>query len=116
MANSIMVIFPYRHHQTWVFDDEIAGLVQEPFVSGVPEMIDVLVKDLKSVDEGFKLLFSPQPFPGYQAELIWLREEYNGNWYRWEEKNMEGWLCPALFKYFNLPPQQIYCRAESLYK
>ncbi|WP_238845912.1 hypothetical protein [Nostoc edaphicum] len=43
MSNSIMVIFPYRHNQTWVFDDERMELIQEPFVSGIPEMIDILV-------------------------------------------------------------------------
>lgn len=110
-----MVIFPYRHNQTWVFDDERMGLVQEPFVSGVPEMIEVLIRDIPNVDEGFKLLFSASSFPGYQAELTWLRKEYNGNWYSWSRNNLEGWLCPALFKYFNQPPEKIYCQAESLY-
>jgi hypothetical protein len=111
-----MVIFPYKHNQTWVFDDERMGLVQEPFVSGVPEMIEVLIRGIDNVDEGFKLLFSASPFPGYQAELTWLKEEYNGNWYAWNQNNMEGWLCPALFKYFNQPPEKIYCQAESLYE
>ncbi|WP_413200964.1 DUF6717 family protein [Nostoc piscinale] len=115
MTNSMMVIFPYRHNQTWVFDDERLGLVQEPFVSGVPEMIDILVQGIANVDEGFKLLFSASPFPGYQAELTWLREEYNGNWYLWREKGLEGWLCPALFKYFKQAPAKIYCQAEGLY-
>ncbi|WP_242055038.1 MULTISPECIES: hypothetical protein [Nostocales] len=55
MMNSMMVIFPYRHNSTWVFDDERVGLVHEPFVSGVPEMIDILVQDIPNVDEGFKL-------------------------------------------------------------
>ena len=41
-----MVFQPYRHNGTWVFDDVSAGLVQEPFVAGVPEMIDLLVKDV----------------------------------------------------------------------
>ncbi|BCL36598.1 hypothetical protein NSMS1_30450 [Nostoc sp. MS1] len=110
-----MVIFPYRHNQTWVFDDERMGLVQEPFVSGVPEMIEVLIQEIPNVDEGFKLLFSASPFPGYQVELTWLREEYGGNWYTWKQRSLEGWLCPALFKYFNQPPEKIYCKAESLY-
>ena len=57
-----MVIFPYRHHGTWVFDDEQVGLVQEPFVSGIPEMVDVLVKNIPNVDEGFRLIFSATPF------------------------------------------------------
>ncbi|RCJ35335.1 hypothetical protein A6770_16040 [Nostoc minutum NIES-26] len=115
MTNSMMVIFPYRHNQTWVFDDERMGLVQEPFVSGVPEMIDILIQDIANVDEGFKLLFSANPFPSYQVELILLKEEYNGHWYRWNQKNLEGWLCPALFQYFSEPPNKIYCKAESLY-
>jgi uncharacterized protein DUF6717 len=115
MTNSMMVIFPYKHNQTWVFDDERMGLVQEPFVSGIPEMIDILVQDIANLDEGFKLLFSVNPFPGYQVELIWLKEEYNGNWYSWRTKNLDGWLCPALLKYFIEPPKKIYCKAESLY-
>jgi len=111
----MMVIFPYKHNQTWVFDDERMELIQEPFVSGVPEMIDILVAGIDNVDEGFKLLFSANPFHGYQAELTWLRSEYNGHWYYWNKNNLEGWLCPALLKYFSEPPNKIYCKAESLY-
>lgn len=114
MANAMMVIFPYRCQQTWVFDDE-NGLSKEPFVSGVPEIIDLLVQDISHVDEGFRLLFSTNPFPGYQAELIWIKEEYEGNWYQWQQKNLEGWLCPAMLKYFSEPPNKIYCKAQSLY-
>jgi hypothetical protein len=78
-------------------------------------MIDILVTDIPNLDEGFKLLFSANPFPEYQAQLTWLREEYNGQWYIWEKKQMSGWLCPALFKYFEVVPREIYCKAESLY-
>lgn len=112
MANSLMVIFLYRHHGTWVFDDETAGLVREPFVAGIPEMIDRLVTAIPDAADGFRLLFSAQPFPGYQAEVQWVREEHGGNWYRWPEQNLEGWLCPALLKYFSSPPTRLYCRAE----
>ncbi len=84
----MMVIFPYRHNQTWVFDDERMGLVQEPFVSGIPKMIDIFIQDIANVDEGFKLLFSANPFPSYQIELILVKEEYGGHWYRWSEKNL----------------------------
>ena len=114
MANAMMVIFPYRCQQTWVFDDEI-GLSKEPFVSGVPEMIDLLVQGIPHVDEGFRLLFSTNPFPGYQAKLIWIKEEHGSNWYHWQQKNLEGWLCPAMLKYFSAPPKEIYCKAQSLY-
>ena len=45
-ANALMVIMPYRHAGTWVFDDPNTRLVREPFVAGVPEMLDVLVRDI----------------------------------------------------------------------
>ena len=112
MSNSLMVIFPYKYEEMWVFDDETVGLTKEPFVCGIPEMIDIFVKDIPDADRGFKLIFSSQPFPGYKIKLIWRREQYDGHWYFWEEMNQEGWLCPALFKYFDLVPPKIYCDAR----
>ena len=49
-SNAIMIIAPYRYNGTWVFDDPDAGLRREPFVAGVPEMIDVLAKDVASLE------------------------------------------------------------------
>jgi hypothetical protein len=114
MRNSIMVISPYWHAGTWVFDDLAVDLVKEPFVSGVPEMIDVLTAHIPDARRGFRLLFSAQPFPGYQAKFTHSREEFGGNWYKLEEPRMEGWLCPALFKYFDDAPPTLYARAEPL--
>jgi len=114
MSNQIQVIRPYWVHGTWVFDDERVGLVQEPFVSGVPEMIDDLVSSIVDARSGFRMLFSPAPFPGFQRRLTWVREEFGGNWYRTDEPQMEGWLCPAMFKYFDAPPSELYVRAEPL--
>jgi hypothetical protein len=114
MGNQIHVIAPYRQASTWVFDDPSVGLKAEPFVSGIPQMIDALVKDIPRADHGFRLLFSGAPFPGYQVEVTRVRSEYGGNWYRWTATNMEGWLCPALSKYFPQPPPTLYARAEGL--
>ena len=114
MSNAILAIFPYKTWSTWVFDDPAVELQQEPFVAGVPEIIDLLVTGIPDAEKGFKLLFSASPFPGYQAELTWLREEYGGNWYQWEAKGMEGWLCPAMFHYFKETPPTLYCQAEAL--
>ncbi len=79
MSNQIQVISPYWLHGTWVFDDPATDLVQEPFVSGVPEMIDDLVADIPDARSGFRLLFSSQPFPGFRMRLEWVREEMSGN-------------------------------------
>lgn len=32
------------------------------------------------------------------------------------EMQMEGWLCPALFRYFDDAPAELYVRAEALSK
>src|SRR5688500_18407293 len=114
MSNSIMVIQPYRHAGTWVFDDPATGLHQEPFVSGIPEMIDEIVQNIPDAEKGFRLLFAGTPFPGYQVKLEWRREEYGGNWYWSALHGTEGWLCPALFKYFSAAPREIYAKAEPL--
>ena len=111
-ANALMVIVPYRHAGTWVFDDLSARLVREPFVAGVPEMIDVLVRDIPGATNGFRLLFSAQPFPGYQKKLTWLRGDMGGNYYRMEEPPMEGWICPAMFRYYRAAPKELYVKAE----
>ena len=113
MNNSLMVIAPYWYEGTWVFDDPSVDLVKEPFVCGVPEMIDSLVGDIPDARKGFRLIFSARPFPGYQRKICWLREEDEGNWYSLGENNMEGWLCPALLKYFDQAPKEIYIKAEA---
>jgi len=112
MANILTVIEPYWYQGTWVFDDESAGLDKEPFVQGVPEMIDALVKDIPNARSGFRLLFSSLPFSSYQIELTRVKEEYGGYWYRVKDKSAEGWLCPALFRYFETAPETIYVKAE----
>ncbi|MEP3278317.1 MAG: hypothetical protein ABJN26_00035 [Stappiaceae bacterium] len=55
---------------------------------GIPDMINEAVGDIPDAEKGFKLLFSANPFPGYQRKLSWLREEHGGNWYTF---NNEVW-------------------------
>jgi len=113
-ANSIIVITPYRYSGTWVFDDPRTGLVREPFVAGIPQMIDVLVADIPDADKGFCLTFSAREFPGYQKKLTWTHRDSTGNWYRLKEPPMEGWLCPALLKYYREAPKEIYVKADPI--
>jgi hypothetical protein len=112
MANALMVIEPYWNSGTWVFDDEAVELDKEPFVAGIPQMIDELVKDIPNARNGFRLLFSSMPFPNYQLEVTKLSEEYGGHWYKAIGAPGEGWLCPALLKYFETAPERLYVRAE----
>jgi hypothetical protein len=108
--NSIIAIHPYKFHGTWVFDDPEVGLRQEPFISGADVIIERLVSDIPDAESGFTLVFSAQAFPGFQTQFERRREDVGGYWYYSPALDMEGWLCPALFKYFETAPMTIYAQ------
>ena len=106
--NSVMVIHPYLHKGTWVFDDEDKGLAREPFIAGIDTMLSNIV-EMKGLDKnGFSVLFSGSFLPDAHMTLDWLRADGGGNWYSCPEHGMEGWLCPALYKYFEEAPKKIW--------
>lgn len=119
--NQINIIRPYYldEIQTWVFDDGNKELIQEPFVAGVPEMIELLTEGFPNRRDGFRLLFSESPLPkDYMdearfARLTFFEEDSNGAWYvgKYKGQHMEGWLCPALLRYYNEFPMQLYIAA-----
>ena len=111
--NAIIAIHPYKFEGLWVFDDEKVGLVQEPFVSGADTIIETLAHEIPDAESGFTLLFSANPFPGHHAAFEWRRPESGGNWYYSPELDSEGWLCPALFKYFESAPEKIYAQFKA---
>ncbi len=106
--NSISIITPYRYANQWVFDDPSKGLVREALIAGIDKMIDKMTVDIPNAALGFNLLFSPTPFPGHTLKLEYIRPEFGGNWYYSANLNIEGWLCPALFKYFDKAPKELY--------
>lgn len=106
--NAIMTLVVYRHGQMWVFDDIGRGLIREPFVAGIPAIFDRLVKPGTKV---FQLTFSASPIPENVTMARQVRQENGGNWYRVEggaADGMEGWLCPALFKFFTTAPRKLW--------
>jgi hypothetical protein len=113
MKNSIFVIKPYRWEGMWVFDDPAVGLVREPFVGGADTMIDVATAHLPNAAQGVVAVFSASYFPDAPIVLEWVREDGSGNVYRWVEKGMEGWLCPALLRYFEQAPTKLYVQVKA---
>lgn len=115
MPNTMMILHPYKHQGDWMFDDDRHGLVGEPFVAGMGEIIDRFVRDIPRAQEGFRLTFSMYAFPGAQEQLMRVRpgDHGEGNWYRWDREGLEGWLCPALLHYFEQAPAKIYVRADA---
>ena len=111
--NTLIAIYPYKYEGLWVFDDAKAGLLQEPFISGADAIIDRMTANIPRAERGFRLLFSAQPFPAFNAEFEWRRQEAGGNWYHSSALDQEGWLCPALFCYFESAPKKIYAKFEA---
>jgi hypothetical protein len=110
--NVINVIEPYWHLGMWVFDDPRVGLAAEPFVGGADAMIDRVTAGIPDAHSGFTIVFSAMRFPGHQFRLEWRREEGSGNIYYSAELDAEGWLCPALLRYFAEPPAEIYVQVK----
>ncbi len=111
-VNALNAIYPYRHEGLWVFDDPKVGLVQEPFVSGADVIIDHLTSHIPNAERGFRLMFSATPFPEFTVQLEWRRADLGGDWYYSSDLDSEGWLCPALLRYFDAPPMTIYAKFE----
>jgi Family of unknown function (DUF6717) len=109
--NAINVISPYRWNDLWVFDDPEKGLNKEPLIAGIDTMLDYVSREANG--QAFNIVFSATEFPDHQVCLNWVRAGDGGNWY--EENgtlNIEGWLCPALLKYFEQAPKQIYIQVK----
>jgi hypothetical protein len=115
--NAINVIKPYLWNNVWVFDDPARGLDKEALISGMPEIIERVCaqKGIQDPHNGFVIIFSGTSFPGHDVILEHLRadESGSGNWYRLQGTHMEGWLCPALLKYFEKPPSKIYIQVKN---
>jgi hypothetical protein len=107
----IFKIVPYKYGSELVFDQEEYGLIKEPLIEGVPEILYELCERHNVSSEKFDLYFSDEPFEGFQLVADKLREYGGGFWYQIGAK--EGWLCPAMFFYFDSVPKNIYFKVES---
>ena len=110
--NEINIIAPYKYLGLWVFDDPKVGLVQEPFVGGADTILDNLVGHIPNADNGFAMVFSANPFAGHQYRFEWRRPDRSGNVYYSPDLNLEGWLCPALLRYFDGPPPELFVQVK----
>lgn len=113
ILDNVMVIYPYKTGTGyWVFDDAEKDLVAEGLVDGIDDMLDTI-----SARYGVTRLpvgFSSEPIEDHDVSLQWVREGYGGNIYYSPELDHEGWLCPALFRYFDEAPKNMYIKVLSM--
>jgi hypothetical protein len=108
-----LTIYPYKFKGSWVFDCVERNLDKEAFVQGADKILDVITKDIKGAEDGFVLEFSNKSIVGSTYFLTFLRSEFGGSWYRLvvneaSGEYIDGWLCPALFKFFPQAPKHIF--------
>lgn len=114
--NQLHVIAPYKHRGLWVFDDPKAGLAKEPFVNGADAMIDVMTRGIPDAPQGFTMVFSAHPFPGYQYSFLRRRTEGPETIYYSPNFDVEGWLSHAVLRYFDAPPQELFVQVQAMEK
>lgn len=109
-TQSVMTIYPYKDEGMWVFDEPDYDILKEPFVCGMGEIIDEVLRreNIQDADYGFACHFSALPFTGASHQLTFLYEDTGGAWYRHTTTGMEGWLCPVLYMYFDASPGEIF--------
>jgi hypothetical protein len=108
------VIAPYRHRGVWVFDDSTAGLVKEPFVNGADTMIDAMTSSIPEAGRGFTMIFSADPFSGYQYRFLRRRTEGAETIYYSPNFDVEGSLSPAVLRYFDAPPSEVFVQIRAM--
>jgi hypothetical protein len=110
--NAMFFITLRRDEGVWHFTDKARGLVKEPLVAGIPKILEELIEDeglpIKKAVKGLRVVFAGRKFPGSQLELRRGKKESGGAWYSTEDE-LEGWLCPALLKFFQKAPPKLYC-------
>ncbi len=110
MKNSIINIQPYKYQGMWVFGDERVDLVKEPFISGMPEIIEHTLASKGLTKTSFNMLFSSTEIPDVDVILTKQERFAKGNWYIDLKTGMRGWLCPALYLYYNRAPKKLFIK------
>ena len=107
--NAVNTLFIFRSvGGVWVFDDEAHGLVREPFVGVINNIFDEITKHIPDAANGVNLTFSANRLPYYDDVVSLETSDASGSYYYSERFNSTGWLCPALFHYFDTAPEKIY--------
>jgi hypothetical protein len=117
----LYIVVPYRHPETpniWVFDDDMRGLLREPFVGEANTLLDYAAEKLKAIDrlilffaEGKHLLPPEFMYHNIVAELeLKQGDDAVGSTYGVKlsdgKRFTDVWLCPALLEYYSEPPEQ----------
>lgn len=94
---------------SWMFDDEANNVYREPFVRGSTEILDDIASQTGR-ESDMTLIFADDPIDTWDYALDLIREEDGGALYASEDFDRVGWLCPALYLYFDSTPAKLYLK------
>ena len=100
----MFTVVVYKSDGGWFMDDAAKGIVAEPLILGMPDIIEHIVG---GNIYRFTAIFSPL-FSGENHVLMRQEPENDGYWYELKGSSMRGWLCPVLFQYFDEAPLNLY--------
>jgi Family of unknown function (DUF6717) len=115
MEAKTLAILSYWSDDTWAFDVPDHGIVREMFGFGIPEILDEITEEVPEARDGFRLTVSTEPVDPEAVELEWVKEEFGGNWYRFQGlRKLDGWLPPVMCHCFEEAPKRLYLAAKAV--
>jgi hypothetical protein len=112
MVKFVLTLYRDARDGLWKFDDERYGLRAEPLVDSATKLIDKLLKTARC--NLCTVLVSNERVSKRQTRFEWLcATEPTGNVYVLPATGESGWLCPALFHYFDQAPQALFVYARA---
>ena len=112
--NAVFTITPRRMKKSplWIFDDPQRGLMSEPFLEDASDVLSEIAKKVNAKNE-MVIAFSATEIPNFTAKATrsgsGQMADQAGCFYNFGEKRF--WLCPAVAKYFQNPPETIFVKA-----
>ncbi len=99
-----------------MFDDEIQGIIEEPFVGGFSELIDFVLKEyhvFNGAHRGINIKFSLVNDEENMARIDKI-DDLDENWARYSYKHHSGLLCPLTLQYFGKQPDYFFIKPQKI--
>ena len=99
-----------------MLDDREHGMMHEPFVFGMEQLLDRFAETMPHAHDGFQMYLSDKKMPdirglptGSAGVLIRKEADAGGYWYYSSYFDLRGWMGNGgLTRYFSEPPSIIY--------
>lgn len=110
-ANAVKRIVLHKKGSTWMFNDEILGLIDESFVLGASEAIQDMIDNHPTLENKVNpVIIFGEELPEFDAEISLTQDLGSNAWYEYTKANgetQELWLCSVLARFFSTSPRTV---------